>query len=80
MDNVKQEILSRASGDHAKGAISSYAIAAACEELVDDGSHAENQMFFVVRALCNEHGVDYGQQVIFARERARQISYARMGR
>jgi ABC-type cobalamin/Fe3+-siderophores transport system ATPase subunit len=74
MDQQKENRLSDAAGRSAKEAITALSIAAACEELIQDGSHSEGQLWFLARALCNEHGVNYEQKVLFARSHAQQIA------
>lgn len=70
---IQQNALSVSSGNCARRAIRNLAEAAACEELIQDGSHSENQLWFVVRALCAEHGLSYDQYVTLGRNRAMQI-------
>jgi hypothetical protein len=48
--------LSEAAGTNATLAIKHLARAAALEEQINDGSHSEGQLWFLVRAMCNEHG------------------------
>lgn len=55
-DKARADALSINSGLAAKQAIERLAIAAACEERLDDGSNSEGQLWFLVRALCAEHG------------------------
>lgn len=65
--------LSEAAGENARIAVSNLARAAACEELLEDGSHSEGQLYFLVRALCNEHGIDQHRVINGAKIYARNI-------
>lgn len=71
--NVVQHILSQAAGSHVRQAISHLARAAACEQQLLDGSNNEAQLWFLVRALCHEHGVDYQTEVVHARAYAAAV-------
>lgn len=71
--------LSQAAGWNARSAIVDLARAAACEELLDDGSHSECQLYFLVRALCNEHGHNY-QTIVNGAKRYAHTIYRGDGR
>lgn len=47
--------------------------AAALEERLDDGSHTEVMLWFLVRSLCEETGHDYDEAVRTGREYAGQL-------
>lgn len=59
----RDDALSINAGLAAKQAIIRLAQAAACEEALDDGSHNEGQLWFLVRALCHEHGHDVDEMI-----------------
>lgn len=63
--------LSSRAGEAARAAIQNYALAAAYEEVLDDGASSEHQMYFVVRALCNEHGLRSAAIIESARRNVR---------
>ncbi len=70
---IEQERLSMEAGAQVQVAVTALSRAAACEELLDDGSHSEGQLYFLVRALCAEHGIMVDPVVETARRYARQI-------
>lgn len=70
MDRLTEDRLSRAAGMAAAQATEALATAAACEELIKDGSHSEGQLWFLVRAMCAEHGYNVEQTIAQGRERA----------
>lgn len=66
--------ISEAAGTNAYAAIRHLARAAACEELLNDGSHSEGQLWFLVRALCTEHGHSITDTIDSARRYAQQVA------
>lgn len=62
-DKRRADALSINAGLAVRQAIIRLAQAAACEEALEDGSHSEGQLWFLVRALCAEHGHDYDAMV-----------------
>lgn len=70
----QQYRLSEAAGNHARQAIFHLARAAACEELIVDGSHSEGQLWFLMRAMCAEHGLNPNVYVESARADARRLA------
>lgn len=69
---MNQETLSRCSGESARRAITHYARAAAYEEKILEGNSA-GQMWFVVRTMCAEHGVNYAEVTIKARQFVKEV-------
>lgn len=62
--------LSVRAGEQAWAATRALARAAACEEACDDDAHSEYQLYFIVRAMCAEHGFNYDDIVASARNYA----------
>jgi hypothetical protein len=65
--------LSEASGINLQVGIKHFARAAACEELLADGSHTENMLWFIVRSMCNECGHNFNSVKDAARRYAQQV-------
>jgi hypothetical protein len=67
-DKARSDALSINAGLAVHQGIIRLAQAAACEERLDDGSHSEGQLWFLVRALCAEHGHDVDDMVRTGRD------------
>lgn len=70
---IQEERLSVEAGAAARRAAVALAQAAACEELLEDGSHSEGQLFFLCRAMCAEHGFPFESFAAEGRRYARRV-------
>jgi len=72
-DKRTNDALSINSGLALEQAVERLAIAAGCQERLDDGSHCEDRLWFVVRALCTEADTDYDYMVAHGRAFAARL-------